>query len=126
MSFTQSVSAPRQSTTGRSDYSCAPRTTANYRVLYLRRRAGFGGGGSTALVEADSGQPMVDQTGVDVHERGKYSEDHRKHRDVDGDASKEMPVEHAATLTRRTSSGFAGSRNLYHATSGRGQAAVFG
>jgi len=69
---------------------------------------------------------MVDQTGVDVHERGKYSEDHRKHRDVDGDTSKEMPVEHAATLTRRTSSGFAGSRNLYHATSGRGQAAVFG
>jgi hypothetical protein len=67
---------------------------------------------------------MVDQTGVDVYERAKYSEDHRKYRDVDGDASKEMPVEHATTLTRRTSSGIAASRNLYHATSGRDQAAV--
>lgn len=44
---------------------------------------------------------MDDQTAIDVHERGKYSEDHREHRDGDGDASKGSPVEHDATLTDR-------------------------
>jgi hypothetical protein len=60
-----------------------------------------GDSGSTALIEADGGQPMIDHTGVDMYERGKYSEDHRKRRDPHGDASKEMPVEHDTTLTRR-------------------------
>jgi hypothetical protein len=39
-----------------------------------------------ALNEADVGQPMDDQTAIDVYERDKYSEDHREDRDGDGDA----------------------------------------
>ena len=42
-----------------------------------------------ALMEADSGQPMADQTAIDVYERGNYSEDHRKHRDSDADAPRD-------------------------------------
>ena len=44
---------------------------------------------------------MDDQTAIDVYERGKYSEDHREHRDGDGDAPKGSPIEHGATLTDR-------------------------
>jgi hypothetical protein len=36
-----------------------------------------------------------------VCERDKYSEDHREHRDGDGDAPKGSPIEHDATLTDR-------------------------
>ena len=43
---------------------------------------------------------MADQTAIDVYERGKYSEDHRKHRDGDGDALKGSPIENM-TPTRR-------------------------
>jgi hypothetical protein len=43
---------------------------------------------------------MADQTAIDVYERGKYSEDHRKHRDGDPDAPKGSPIDHHdATLT---------------------------
>jgi hypothetical protein len=44
---------------------------------------------------------MDDQTAIDVYERDKYSEDHREHRDGDGDAPKGTPIEHDATLTDR-------------------------
>jgi hypothetical protein len=44
---------------------------------------------------------MDDQTAIDVYERDKYSEDHREHRDGDGDAPKGSPIEHDATLTDR-------------------------
>ena len=44
---------------------------------------------------------MPDQTAIDVYERDKYSEDHREHRDGDGDASKGSPIEHDASLTDR-------------------------
>jgi hypothetical protein len=54
-----------------------------------------------ALNEADSGQPMDDQTAIDVYERAKYSDDHREHRDGNGDAPKGSPIEHDATLTGR-------------------------
>jgi hypothetical protein len=43
---------------------------------------------------------MADQTAIDVYERDKYSEDHRKHRDGDPDAPKGSPIDHHdATLT---------------------------
>jgi hypothetical protein len=43
---------------------------------------------------------MADQTAIDVYERGKYSEDHGKHRDGDPDAPKGSPIDHHdATLT---------------------------
>jgi hypothetical protein len=49
---------------------------------------------------------MADQTAIDVYERGKYSEDHRKHRDGDPDAPKGSPIDHHdATLNRIGGSG---------------------
>jgi hypothetical protein len=50
-----------------------------------------------ALNEVDSRQPMDDQTGIDVHERGKYSEDRREHHEGDGDTPEEMPIERHVT-----------------------------
>ena len=44
---------------------------------------------------------MPDQTAIDVYKRDTYSEDHREHRDRDGDAPKGSPIEHDATLTDR-------------------------
>ena len=36
---------------------------------------------------------MADQTAIDVYERDKYSENHREHRDGDGDAPKPESVD---------------------------------
>jgi hypothetical protein len=48
---------------------------------------------------------MADQTAIDVYERGKYSEDHREHRDGEGDAPKGSPIDHDATLTESGADG---------------------
>jgi hypothetical protein len=40
---------------------------------------------------------MDDQTGIDLHERGKYSEDYRDHHEGDGDTPEEMPIERHVT-----------------------------
>lgn len=44
---------------------------------------------------------MDDQTAIDVYKPDTYSEDHREHRNGDGDAPKGSPIEHDATLTDR-------------------------
>ena len=64
---------------------------------------------TAALNEPDCGQPMDDQTAIDVCERDKYSGDHREHRDGDGYTPKESPIEHAATLASPDS-----QRNRHH------------
>ena len=45
---------------------------------------------------------MDDQTAIDVYECSKYCEDHRDHREGDGDTPEEMPIDiyMSPTLTR--------------------------
>ena len=60
---------------------------------------------------------MDDQTAIDVYKRGTYSDDHREHRDGDGDAPKGVPIEHDATLTESVGAGL-GRRHRGHQAPG--------